>query len=97
MGDRRTHAHVQTRRNRETGTEISVWDCRLPGTPLDPEDGTPWLTICEEHSTICTHPTLRLALDHSAQPSGWCQDCYSLSTGTPVPVELDYDEEGNVL
>lgn len=65
---------VQIRRNRETGTRVGVYNGEQAG--LDTDDGrTPWSTICEDHGSICSHPTLALARDHAAEPSGWCEDC----------------------
>jgi hypothetical protein len=34
-----------------------------------------WLTICDEHATVCSHSTHRLARDHAADPSQWCEPC----------------------
>jgi hypothetical protein len=62
----------QVRRSRQTGTLISVYDGEAA---LMDTDGGRWQTVCEDHSMICSHPTLALALDHAGYPQGWCEDC----------------------
>lgn len=64
-------AQVVTRRNRQTGTMITV--CSAAEFGADPAD--PWLTVCEDHNQLVGHPTRRLANWHSADPAGWCSDC----------------------
>jgi hypothetical protein len=79
----RTNSLVQSHRNRETGTTIEVHDLDAPGAPLDREDSNfssigrehRWLTMCHDHGILCTHPTLKLALSHAAEPTGWCGPC----------------------
>jgi len=69
MGDH----FYQERVNRETGTLIIVG--HGADIALDWETDGPWYTICEDHALLCSHPTLALARDHAAQPSGWCEGC----------------------
>ncbi len=65
---------VQLRTARETGTEVGVY--RNDQAGLDDDEGrTPWSTVCEEHGEIVSHPTLRLALHHAPNPTGWCEEC----------------------
>jgi hypothetical protein len=65
--------------NRETGTTVQVLDLAAPGSEFDPDGENRWATICCEHSAFCSHYTLRLAIDHAAMPSGWCQECWHLA------------------
>jgi hypothetical protein len=67
-------ATFTTRRNRQTGTHITV------GTAiemaLDPAEGDcAWYTICEEHNEVCGHRTRKLAEFFAASPLDWCEDC----------------------
>ena len=64
---------VQQRRNRITGTLVGVYHGEQSGMESDPDN--PWVTVCEDHGRIVAHPSLRLALEHAADPSGWCGDC----------------------
>jgi hypothetical protein len=57
---------------------VGVYAADEAGMECDPE--LPWATVCEEHSAIVCHPTLRLARDHAALPSGWCEDCRDLTS-----------------
>lgn len=78
------------RKNRETGTTIQVLDLSHPDSEFEPEttpvaydaDGnvtksetSRWATVCVEHGSICTHPTLAAATGHAAAPTGWCPEC----------------------
>lgn len=60
-----------TRRNRQTGTLITVTSAAAEG--LDP--ATPWVTICEDHGGCIGHYTLREARDWAAEPAAWCDGC----------------------
>jgi hypothetical protein len=82
---------VSVRHNRETGTEIHVWDLDAPDAEIEREvsaeawdddgnvtrwaKGDRWATFCNDHGTFCTHRTRKLAESHAAVPSGWCEDC----------------------
>lgn len=68
-------AKVVTRRNRQTGTQVTV--CRAEAIGADPID--PWYTVCEDHGNLVGHPTRRLANWHAADPIGWCPDCSDLN------------------
>ncbi len=61
---------VLQRKNRITGTTISVYN----NTQADLDDENPWSTVCEEHHTICSHSSLRLAILHTTMPE-WCEEC----------------------
>lgn len=63
---------VQQRRNRQTGTLIGVYHGVQAGLEDDPE--CPWCTVCEDHGSIVSHPTLALAKAHASWPE-WCSDC----------------------
>lgn len=57
---------------RQNGALITVWDGEAQGMDTD---GGRWQTVCEGHGTIISHDTLALALSHSADPLGWCEEC----------------------
>lgn len=59
------------RKNRQTGTMITIG--RSADLGLDPQGG--WLTICEDHGYIVSHPTRKLAERHAPDPLGWCEEC----------------------
>lgn len=61
------------RRSPLTGNWLVV--CKTSDHAMDDENGTAkWMSICEEHNTICTHQTLALAKDHLQHPE-WCDGC----------------------
>lgn len=64
---------VVQRHARQNGKLIGVYHGEQSGMESDPD--FPWVTVCEEHSTIATHPTLSLALSHASDPQGWCEQC----------------------
>lgn len=57
---------------RQTGRVVSVYDGELAG--MDTIGGR-WQTVCEDHSIVIAHETLKLAIWHSADPLGWCEVC----------------------
>lgn len=63
---------MMTRKNRQTGTMISVG--RAEDLGVDPSAG-PWATICEDHGLIVNHRTRELAESHAPDPLGWCEGC----------------------
>jgi hypothetical protein len=71
---------VQDRRNRETGTTILLYDNR--DGSFDESDENGWFTVCEEHGSMCSHPTLQLAREWASEPTGWCEECQKLADGT---------------
>jgi len=78
---------VETRKNRITGTMISVYHneqagmdccCSFVGTTKhDPEFHSEFSTLCEDHSQIVAHRTLTLARRHAAMPE-WCEACQKI-------------------
>ena len=66
-----------TSRSQQSGREVTVGHGDDLG--LDVIDDGPWYTICEEHSEMCSHRTLKLARHHSADPLGWCEQCRDAS------------------
>lgn len=66
---------VIQRRNRITGTLISIYHTQQAG--LDTSGGQ-WATVCEAHSTICNHESLKLAR-HQAGVPHWCEQCPQIS------------------
>ena len=73
-----------TAKNRRSGTVTSVYEAAAAG--MDAGDDVNdagnlkplrWVTVCEDHSTICGHRTLKLALYHVSVPD-WCEDCSAI-------------------
>lgn len=64
---------VTQRKARATGTVVGVYHGGQSG--MERDDDFPWITVCEEHNTLCTHATLALALSHASDPAGWCGEC----------------------
>lgn len=62
---------IQRRKSRDHGVWVTVAEAEKSG--FDP-DGGDYITLCEEHSTVCNHATLRDALGW-APTLGWCEDC----------------------
>jgi hypothetical protein len=62
---------VVRRKARQTGTLVGVYHNGQSGVDSD----VPWSTVCEEHGTVLTHPSLRLAHSHASDPLGWCEMC----------------------
>jgi len=63
---------VATHKSRQTGRQVSVYDGKLSGDDIE---GGRWQTVCEDHATIISHFTRQLAIWHSADPLGWCEEC----------------------
>lgn len=60
---------------RSTGTLVLVLNGEEAGLDTGHDGSDPWSTVCEDHGTVCSHPTLELARSHAACPEGWCEDC----------------------
>ena len=69
---------IQTRRNRQTGAEISVIDNRDGGFSQGESN---WYTTCDTHAMLCSHDTRALAVAHAACPAGWCAGCEEVLKG----------------
>jgi len=63
---------TDTRRARSTGTTVSLYDGEPAG--LDTEGGR-YQTLCEDHSTVVAHTTLRAARSWLPAPEEWCDAC----------------------
>lgn len=57
---------------RSMGTLVGLY--RASEAKLDP-DGGEYVTICEEHGTLCNHRTYSIALDALPSPESWCDEC----------------------
>jgi hypothetical protein len=64
---------VTQKKNRRTGSTIGVYHADQAG--IDGDEASPWATVCETHNQFVTHPSLKLAIDHSAVPDEWCSEC----------------------
>lgn len=83
---------VVQKKSRVTGTLVGVYNSGQAGLEDDPSCS--WATVCEEHNTLICHPSLKLALSHSADPEGWCQFCRSrnnryVTNDCPEPFTLN--------
>jgi hypothetical protein len=67
-------ALVQSRRSRQSGALIEVWDCR--GT-----EEWPWCAVCVDHDVAISNPSREGAEFLASRPSGWCEECFQ---ATPV-------------
>lgn len=72
---RKSCGRIQRRRSRQHGVMVLVAEAEKAGFCAD---GGAYVTLCEEHSTICNHETLRDALDW-APTCEWCEDCLAVS------------------
>ena len=63
---------VQLRRSKRTGTMVGIYHTAQAEMDDDPKN--PWVTVCEDHGTFCTHAALRDAREH-APDVDWCEAC----------------------
>ena len=63
---------IDYRKVRSTGTHVGIYDGEQSG--MDTSGGR-WQTVCEEHSTIISHTTRKLAFWHAPCPEEWCERC----------------------
>lgn len=63
---------IDYRKSRQDGVHVGLYRAEEAGLDID---GGPYATICEEHSTLVNHDTLKLAKSHLPYPSGWCDSC----------------------
>lgn len=64
---------VTQSKSRQTKTLVGVYHAEQAGLDTDPEN--PWVTVCEEHGCLVSHPTLEFARRNAADPTEWCEDC----------------------
>lgn len=64
---------VQQTKARSSGTLIGVYAAEQAGIDADTE--TPWVTVCEPHSSMVTSSTLALAKASARAPHDWCMAC----------------------
>jgi hypothetical protein len=62
-------------RSRATGTLVGLYHGEQSGIECDPE--LPWVTVCEEHHTLVSHPTL-VDGRRTRDPREFCDDCRAL-------------------
>lgn len=67
---------VQARYARSSGALVGVYRTAAQG--LNPYDGGPWMTTCEDHDTFVQHSTRTLAESWSSCPEGWCEECQQI-------------------
>lgn len=66
----------RTYRNPLTGGWNGVYDGEAAG--MDTEAGR-WQTVCEEHGTVISHATKRLAREFGPHAEEWCEECMALA------------------
>ncbi len=71
---------IESRINRITKTEISLYDADKAGLESDPEN--PWATVCEAHGSIMMFASKSAARYHMAVPE-WCSTCAKTINGEP--------------
>jgi len=59
-------------RSRATRTRVGIYHSMQSGMESDPE--LPWSSVCEEHHTLVSHPTLEDAR-RTRDPRDFCDDC----------------------
>jgi hypothetical protein len=62
----------EQRTNPRTGQKVGLYDGEPAG--MDTAGGR-WQTVCEEHGSICSHSTKRVARTFLAAPWEWCELC----------------------
>lgn len=62
-----------TQRRTRKGILVGLYHAEQAEIDSDPE--SKWVTVCEGHGTMLTHPTLALARDWLAHPEEWCEEC----------------------
>ena len=61
-----------TRKNRETGTYITVGNADQDGWC---NSGGDFYTLCEDHGQIINHETVSQARGWASNPTSWCETC----------------------
>jgi len=74
---RKARSAPVTRRNRQTGFEVTVGKAFDVGLGYH-EGDIHWYTICEEHLSCVGHRTKAIAERHASEP-WWCDQCLELT------------------
>jgi hypothetical protein len=69
---------VVSRKARTTGTSVSIYNNEQ--AMLD-ADGGAWSTVCEDHSWIVAHRSLKIAHRWLSHPEDWCEECMKNYSG----------------
>lgn len=66
------------------GRHVVLFDARQPGADanVDPAEAR-WWTMCDEHGTLASHASRRLAREHLV-PAEWCEQCRRLGGEQPA-------------
>lgn len=78
---------VQQFRARATGTLVGVYHAEQAGIAAEP--GSPWVTVCEEHSTMVLHSSLAQARKVH-DPKAFCDACREAVVVTCRTCARDY-------
>jgi hypothetical protein len=82
----------QSAKRHATGTVVTIYDTNHPRNVFDPAGGR-WVTVCEDHGSICNHETLALAKAH-APYAEWCEPCQAVRHRLQHLTADPYDEDG---
>lgn len=80
------------RRSQQTGHFVGVYHPAAEAG-FDAAGGD-WVTVCEDHGTICNHKTRKAAIEHLAG-ADWCEACQQEQQDQPEEAEEDYDPEAD--
>jgi hypothetical protein len=64
---------VETKRNRETGTKVSVYHSESAG--METYGGDTYHAVCEDHGTMMPAASLTSARSAAYDAGSWCDDC----------------------
>lgn len=64
---------VHSARNRETGTQVSVYHSDSAG--MDSSDGAKYHAVCEDHGCMMPASSIRDAKSKAFDTGSWCGDC----------------------
>lgn len=83
---------VVQKKTHVTGTLVGVYNSDQSG--MESDSSCTWMTVCEVHSTLVGHSSLKRALSHSSHPEGWCSFCRArdqryVLDGNPKSFSLD--------
>lgn len=64
---------VETKRNRETGTMVSVYHSESAG--METYGGDDYHAVCEDHGAMMSAPNLTQARSAAYDAGSWCEEC----------------------
>lgn len=81
----------------EAGTTVVLLDVRKGGEWAAQEsDGGRWVTVCDQHGSVCQHRTRALA-EHHLTGAEWCEECIAImeaqAEAAAAPALIDVDDD----